>query len=85
MPFACPWGAKAHRHGQPRAAKGKLLRQISVKIHVFFICIFRFSGFQVKCEKENMKDEGKRGSSDANGKIVARVRARGRVDERDRG
>ena len=38
-----------------------------------------------QCEKENMKDDIKRGSSDANGKIAARVRARGRVDERDRG
>ena len=38
-----------------------------------------------KCEKENIKADEKRGSSDANGKIAARVRARGRVDERDRG
>ena len=38
-----------------------------------------------KCEKENVKADEKRGSSDANGKIAARVRARGRVDERDRG
>ena len=38
-----------------------------------------------KCEKENVKAGEKRGSSDANGKIAARVRARGRVDERDRG
>ena len=33
--------------GQPRAAKGRLLRQIAVKIHVFYICIFGFSGFRV--------------------------------------
>ena len=38
-----------------------------------------------KCEKENVKADEKRGNSDANGKIAARVRARGRVDERDRG
>ena len=38
-----------------------------------------------KCEKENIKADEKIGSSDANGKIAARVRARGRVDERDRG
>ena len=38
-----------------------------------------------KCEKENIKADEKRGSSNANGKIAARVRARGRVDERDRG
>ena len=38
-----------------------------------------------KCEKENIKADEKKGSSDANGKIAARVRARGRVDERDRG
>ena len=47
MPLVCPWGAKAQRQGQPRAAKGRLLRQIAVKIHVFFICIFGFSGFRV--------------------------------------
>ena len=40
---------------------------------------------RIKCEKENIKADEKRGSSDANGKIAARVRARGRVDERDRG
>ena len=39
----------------------------------------------MKREEENMKDDEKRGSSDANGKIAARVRARGRVDERDQG
>ena len=22
LPLVCPWGTKAHRHGQPRAAKG---------------------------------------------------------------
>ena len=33
--------------GQPRAAKGRLLRQIAVKIHVFYICIFGFSGCRV--------------------------------------
>ena len=38
-----------------------------------------------KWEKENIKDEEKRGRSDANGKIAARVRVRGRVDARDRG
>ena len=38
-----------------------------------------------KCEKENIKADEKRGNSDANGKIAARVRACGRVDERDRG
>ena len=53
LPLVCPWGTKAHRHGQPRAAKGQLLcalgRQNTNLLHVrlIYFHVFKFSGFQV--------------------------------------
>ena len=52
LSLVCPWGTKAHRHGQPRAAKGRLLcalnRQNTYLLHVLLIHdqVFKFSSFQ---------------------------------------
>ena len=50
LPLVCPWGTKVHRHGQPRAAKGRLLcalgRQNTNLLHVLLMH-FQVSGFRV--------------------------------------
>ena len=55
LPLACPWGTKAHRHGQPRAAKGRLLCALDRQnthllpiLHVLLIHfqVSRISGFR---------------------------------------
>ena len=56
LPLVCPWGTKAHRHGQPRAAKGRLLSALDrqnthllPRLHVLLIHfqVSRISGFRV--------------------------------------
>ena len=55
LPLVCPWGTKAHRHGQPRAAKGRLLSALDrqnthllPRLHVLLIHfqVSRISGFR---------------------------------------